>query len=178
MSSRRKVLRRIRMRVDCVDVDPVGKEDGAVCGDAFGEGALDHLEEMLETRVKAKVKNFSKANARAWMGPWAGSRPRSKAASTSKSCTWSQEAAPVAWATKSARGAQKKVGSTVKTTSGCQKSLAEHDGKAAEHEGGEMRDAFEAGGLGGDVEGRAEDDGLGGVYGVRASFRCGSSLPR
>ena len=55
----------------------------------------------------------------------------------------------MAFATSSARGAQKKVGSTVKTMSGCQKSLPEHDGQAAEHEGGEMRDALEARGFAG-----------------------------
>ena len=54
------------------------------------------LVEMLETRVKASVKICSRRRARVWMGPSAGSRPSSKAASTSKSWTWSQEAAPVA----------------------------------------------------------------------------------
>ena len=29
--------------MNCVDVDPVGEEDGLVGGDAFGDGALDHF---------------------------------------------------------------------------------------------------------------------------------------
>ena len=37
------VVGEIGLRVYCVDVDPVGKEDCAVCRDAFGEGALEHL---------------------------------------------------------------------------------------------------------------------------------------
>ena len=46
---------------------------------------------------------------------------------------------------------------------GLPEELLQDYGQAAEHEGDEMRDALEAGGLGGNVEGRAVDDGFGGV---------------
>ena len=37
------VVGEIGLRVYCVDVDPVGKEDCVARWDAFGEGALEHL---------------------------------------------------------------------------------------------------------------------------------------
>ncbi len=46
---------------------------------------------------------------------------------------------------------------------GIPRRLAQHDGQAAEHEGCEVRDALEAGGLLGDVKGSAVDDRLGGI---------------
>ena len=48
----------LRLRVDGVDVDPVGKQDGAVCGNAFGDGPLDHLVRDAGDATEGMGKKF------------------------------------------------------------------------------------------------------------------------
>jgi len=85
--------------------------------------------EMVETAPKRVIARRSRASAPCCIHPSRRSSPSSKAASTSKSCTCSQERASATRAVISAERAENSDGSTASTASGRQRACPSITGR-------------------------------------------------
>src|SRR5580704_9975142 len=149
--------------MDCVDVYPVGKEDGMVWGDAFGEDALDHFERDAGDAGEGAGEEELEAEGEGVDGALGGEESEVECGVYFEVLHVEPGGCSGGIGDEESDGRAEEGGFDGEDDVGLPEGLAEHDGEAAEHEGYEVRYALEDGGFCGDVEGRAEDGGLGGI---------------
>ena len=162
-----EVVARIFLRVlwvDGVDVDPVGKEDGLVGGNAFGEGTLDHLEGDAGDAVEGAGEEGFESDGEGVDGAVGGEQAEVEGGVDLEVLDVEPGGCAGGFGDEESERGAEEGGFDVEDDLWLPPGLAQHDGKAAEHEGEEVRHALEAGGFGRDVEGGAVDDGFAGDF--------------
>lgn len=146
------------------DVDPVGEEGSVRCRDALSDGSLDHLAGDAGDSSKGLGEEFFEAEGEGVDGAFGGEEIEVEGGVYLEVLHMEPGGGSGGLCCEEGDWGAEEGGFDGEDDLRLPEELACDDGKAAEHEGGEMEDAFEAGGAGGDEERSAVDGGLGGIF--------------
>lgn len=151
-----------RERVDEIDVDPVGEEHGLRCGDAFAVGAIDHSGRDAGDAVEGEGEETFEGEGHVMQEASGGEQAELEGCIDFKVLHVEPGGRTGGSGHEQGERGAEEGGLDGEDDVGAVKGLGEHNGKAAEHEGEEVRHALEAGGLLRHVERSATDERLSG----------------